>query len=211
LRIAVADADAAAGQRYRDVLSRLGHESFVGASAAALAELCRVAAPDLVIVDAGLPECGGIAAAWAVCREQTIPFILLLDDDLPMSAYDALDGPFFGCLHKPVAEPVLRAAVTLALRMFEQAQARQSEIVALRKQLEDRKVIERAKGVVGRRVGVVEDEAYRRLRKYASDRNLKLVDAARIILAADAEFAALEACEGRLELTNGWTHGSLRR
>ena len=53
-------------------------------------------------------------------------------------------------------------------------------------------LVERAKGAVTRRVGVPEDEAYRRLRKYASDRNQKLAEAARLILDAEEIFRALD-------------------
>ncbi|MGD9714113.1 MAG: ANTAR domain-containing protein, partial [Thermomicrobiales bacterium] len=57
--------------------------------------------------------------------------------------------------------------------------------------LEDRKLIERAKGSLMRRLGVDEEESFRRLRKSASAKNLKLVEMARQVLAAEAVFAEL--------------------
>jgi hypothetical protein len=64
--------------------------------------------------------------------------------------------------------------------------------------LEDRKVIERAEGnVMRRRRRVSEDEAYRRLRKLASDRNLKLVAVGQTVLKVEEMFQALEEGEPR--------------
>ena len=48
----------------------------------------------------------------------------------------------------------------------------------MRQALEDRKVVERAKGAVMRRLGLGEDEAFRRLRKLANDQNRKVVEVA---------------------------------
>ncbi|HEY1381139.1 MAG TPA: ANTAR domain-containing protein, partial [Gemmataceae bacterium] len=58
---------------------------------------------------------------------------------------------------------------------------------------EERKVIERAKGAVVRRVGVQEEDAFRRLRRFASDRNMKLAEVARKVLAAEEVFHDLDA------------------
>ena len=66
------------------------------------------------------------------------------------------------------------------------------EAAGLRQALEDRKVIERAKGAIMRRLGVPEAEAFDRLLRQASDRNRKLVEVAQEILTAEEIFQALE-------------------
>jgi len=53
-------------------------------------------------------------------------------------------------------------------------------------------VIERAKGIVTKRLRVEEDEAFRRLRKRSSDSNQKLVDVARLVVQAEEIFHTLE-------------------
>ncbi len=53
------------------------------------------------------------------------------------------------------------------------------------KSLEDRKIIERAKGILMKRSALGEDEAFRRLQKLASEKNLKLVELARMLTTAD--------------------------
>ena len=58
----------------------------------------------------------------------------------------------------------------------------------LRGALEDRKVIERAKGILMKKAGLNEPEAFLRLQKLARDQNQKMVEVARMILRADKAF-----------------------
>src|SRR5262249_46704834 len=95
-------------------------------------------------------------------------------------------------LIKPIDPEQLKAAITLAVLRFQHYLALRKEAADLRQALEDRKVIERAKGAVIRRVGVPEAEAFRRLRRHASDHNLKLVEVAKRILAAEEVFRGLD-------------------
>jgi PAS domain S-box-containing protein len=63
--------------------------------------------------------------------------------------------------------------------------AAREEANILRQALEDRKLIERAKGIVMKRAHLDEDDAYRRLQKLASEKNTKLADLARTIITAE--------------------------
>src|SRR5439155_18125433 len=114
------------------------------------------------------------------------------DGDPTERTADALGDPVFACLVKPVTAAQLAPGITLAVRHFEEAQALRRQVADLTRQLEERKVIERAKGVVVRRVAVNEAEAFVRMRRFASDRNLKLVEVARSVLAAEEVFGQLE-------------------
>jgi response regulator NasT len=105
----------------------------------------------------------------------------------------------FACLLKPLKEADLTVAVVVALRQFEQLESAQKEAADLRKALEDRKLTERAKGLLMRYAGVGEEEAYRRLRKLASDQNRKLVEVAQAVLAAGEVFRQMEELGARLE------------
>jgi AmiR/NasT family two-component response regulator len=76
--------------------------------------------------------------------------------------------------------------------LFARLQALQDEAAALRATLEERKLIERAKGALVKRLELDEEEAYRKLRGYASDRNLRLAIVARDVIAAEDVFRSLE-------------------
>jgi response regulator NasT len=102
-------------------------------------------------------------------------------------------------LVKPVSEADVEAAVHVAMYRFKQYQAVRQETRDLKHTQEDRKVIERAKGVLRRRLALDEQEAFRTLRQVADNRNRKLAEVAQEILAADQVFQRMEdeACSGR--------------
>ena len=74
------------------------------------------------------------------------------------------------------------------MRRFEQFQALRREAADLKQALEDRKLIERAKGMLMKKAQLDEAEAFRRLQKLASDKNRKLVEIAKILLTAEEAF-----------------------
>jgi response regulator NasT len=193
LRIAVADDEPDVREFYERFLPRLGHEvASVAENGQELVAQCRQSRPDLIITDVRMPGLDGLDAIEAVFREQAVPVIVVTayaDDAWVQRAQAA---GVFSYLLKPVTDRELGPAITLAWRQFEQFQALRQEAANLRQSLEDRKVVERAKGVVTRRVGVPEAEAFRRLRKYASDHNRKLVEVAQQVLAAEEVFHALD-------------------
>jgi response regulator NasT len=90
-----------------------------------------------------------------------------------------------GYLVKPIKHADLESVIALAMRRFEQFEALRQEANYLRQALEDRKIIERAKGILMKKVRLDEQGAFRRLQKLASDKNLKLVEIARMILTAE--------------------------
>ena len=87
-----------------------------------------------------------------------------------------------GYLVKPIKPPDLEPVIALAMRRFEQFQVLRKEAADMRQALEDRKVIERAKGILMKRGQLDEQEAFRRLQKLASDRSQKLAEVAKMVL-----------------------------
>ena len=78
--------------------------------------------------------------------------------------------------------------IAIAVSRFSQFQALHKEASDLRQALSDRKVIERAKGILMKKAGLDEAGAFRRLQKLASDKNRKLVEIASIIMTAEEAF-----------------------
>ena len=86
---------------------------------------------------------------------------------------------------KPVSEEDLLPAIALALTRFNQFQALRQEVSNLREALEARKTIEKAKGILMRRLNLTEDEAFRRLQRQSQESNHKLAQVAEAIVVAD--------------------------
>jgi AmiR/NasT family two-component response regulator len=169
LRIAIAEDEPDLRDYFQRILPRLGHEvvAAVG-NGRDLVEQCRSLQPDLVITDIKMPHMDGIEAAAQISRQHAVPVILV-------SAY----------LVKPIKQADLEPAIAIAMRRFEQFRALHKEAADLRQALEDRKVVERAKGILMKRIELDEEQAFRRLQKLASDKNQKLAGIAQMIVTAE--------------------------
>jgi response regulator NasT len=193
LRIAVADDEPRMRDWFRRILPLLGHEVVAAVETGReLVEQCRAKKPDLIITDINMPDMDGIDAAAEIYKEQAIPVILV-------SAYHdanlierAEADHVMAYLVKPIKQAHLEPAIALATRRFDQFQELRKQAADLRQALEDRKVIERAKGLLMKQARLDEDEAFRRLQKMARDKNLKLVDTAKMVLAVGEALAPPE-------------------
>jgi len=189
LRIAVADDEPDMRDYFRKILPRLGHHVVVAAETGReLVEQCRKARPDLVITDIKMPDMDGIDAATQIYLEKPIPVILVSAYHDPELIARAEADHILGYLVKPIKQSDLEPTIALAVRRFEQFEALRKEAADLRQALEDRKVIERAKGLLMKKVGLDEQEAFRRLQKLAMDSNRKMVEVAHMVLTAEEAF-----------------------
>jgi AmiR/NasT family two-component response regulator len=192
LRIAVADDEPDRRLFFRELLPHLGHQVVVEATGKELVERCRTARPELVIPDVRMPDMDSLQAAVEINREGEMPVILATgyhDQDLMARA---AANYIMAYLAKPVKPPDVQAAVHLAMLRFGHFQTLAKEAADLGQALDDRKLIKRANGAVMKRLDVSEEDAFRRLRKHASDSNCKLVEVAREVAAAEDFFTQLE-------------------
>jgi response regulator NasT len=185
LRVAIADDEPLIRRWLQDVLPDLGHQVVVAAeNGKQLVEGCLTAKPDLVISDIRMPEMDGIDAALAISEQTPAPIILVSafhDDDL---IERASTSHVMAYLIKPIGQPDLEAAIAVAHRRYQQIESLQAEAGELRQSLEDRKTIEKAKGLLMKFAKLGEEEAFRQMQKMACDKNLKLIEVARRILEA---------------------------
>ncbi len=186
LRILIGDDESIRLMSLRKQLQTLGYqvvaEASNGAEAVALAAATR---PDLAILDIKMPGEDGIEAAQEITRGRPIPIILLTAYNETELVERAAQANISAYLMKPVAEEDLLPAITLALIRFRQFEALRREVSDLREALEARKVIERAKGILMRRLNLSEEEAFRRLQRQSQDGNRRLAQVAEAIIMAD--------------------------
>jgi two-component system, response regulator PdtaR len=186
LRIAVADDEPGMLVYFRKILPRLGHEVVSAAKTGTeLVEHCRTHHPDLVITDVNMPDLDGIDAANEIYRQEPIPVILVSAHHDSELIKRAEADHILAYLVKPIKQAHLEPAIAIAMRRFEQFEELRRQASDLRQALDDRKVIERAKGLLMKKAGYDEQEAFHRLQKLASERNLKLVQLAQMILMAE--------------------------
>jgi two-component system, response regulator PdtaR len=159
-----------------------------GTTAEKLMPRLKAAAPGaalIVITDIRMPDMDGSDAATQIYRQAAIPVILV-------SAYhdagvirQAEADHIMAYLVKPIKQADLEPAISIAMRRFEQFQELRKETSDLKQALEDRKIIEKAKGIVMKKAGMDEHDAFRRLQRLPSDKNRKLIEIAQMILTAE--------------------------
>jgi response regulator NasT len=193
LKIAIADDERETREFLHEAVVRLGHEVVVEVGdGRRLTEQCKITKPDLILADIKMPGMDGLDAAIEVNRDRPTPVVLISghheDAVLNRIGIDSV----MAYLVKPIKEVDLKTAIAVARSRFQQYLGVAKEAAELRQALEDRKLVERAKGTVMRRLHIDEEEAFRRLRKFASDHNRKLVDVAAKIVASEEVFHQLE-------------------
>jgi response regulator NasT len=186
LRVLIADDESIRLMSLRVQLAALGHQVVAEASTGEEAVvLAATSLPDLAILDIRMPGMDGIEAAERITRSRPIPIILLTAYSDEQLVARAAQTSISAYLMKPVAEDDLLPAISLALARFRQFQALQQEVTDLKDALESRKVVERAKGILMRRLDLSEEEAFRRLQKQSQDTNRRLAEVAQALITAD--------------------------
>lgn len=185
LRIVVADDEADMREYFSEMIPDLGHQLLaVAATGAELLEHCRKLQPDLIITDIRMPDGDGLAAAKQFASERFTPVILFTAFHDSNILTQAADAHVFAYLVKPIERAQLESAIAIAWQRFEQFQGLRQETSDLRQALEDRKVIEKAKGILMKHRQLDEDSAFRRLQKLSRDENKKMAEIARMIVLA---------------------------
>jgi response regulator NasT len=193
LRIAVADDELDMRDYFATILPLLGHEVVaVSSNGKALVDACRATRPDLIITDIKMPDMDGIDAAAQIYRDRPVPIILVSAFHDAEFIRRAEADHILAYLVKPIKQADLEPAIAIATRRFEQFEALRKEATDLKQALEDRKVIEKAKGLLMKKTGLDEHDAFRRLQKLSSDRNLKLIEIAKMLLTAEEAFGPIK-------------------
>lgn len=186
LRIVIADDESLHLMSLRAQLETLGHRVVGEAEdGETTLKLLRDLHPDLAILDIKMPEPDGIQVAEAIMRESPLPIILLTAYSEGSLAERAASAHVAAYLMKPVSSQDLMPAVALAMSRFNEFQTLNKEVTDLRDALETRKVIERAKGILMRRLNLSEEEAFRRMQKRSQNENKKMSEIASAVIMAD--------------------------
>lgn len=189
LRIVVADDEQDVRDYFTELLPGLGHQ-VVGCAATGndLFRQCCAEQPDLIITDIRMPDGDGLSAVKQYTAERFVPVVLVtafLDQEILQQACDA---QVFAYLVKPIGRPQLESGIAIAWQRFEQFESLRQEAANLRQALSDRKLIERAKGILMKQAQLDEEAAFRRLHKLAREENKKLAQIAQMIITAHRAF-----------------------
>lgn len=188
LRVLVAEDDHLDRSTLVDLLGALGHlvVAQVSSGTEAVAQ-ARLLAPDAVLLDQHLPEASGVEAAAAIARELPGTAVVLITGDLALqlSPEQVRDSAAVALLAKPAPPGTLDATLRMAVTQSRALVEARREADEARQALEARKLIERAKGILMRRTGTSEQEAYRIMQRSSQDRSVPMVEIARAVLESE--------------------------
>jgi response regulator NasT len=189
-RVAIADADPNTLEFLALTLRNLGHD--VLSRAPTMKQLRDVTGDveiDLIVGEAKSEGCLQTLQKWSDTR--SIPAILTSRETELASLEKNLAHQIFGVLVKPIREAELAATIVVATQRFHEFEQLRKEANCLRKALDDRKIIERAKGIVMKKCGLDEAEAFKHLQQLSRNHRQQLVDIAQGLLIAESAFGPI--------------------
>src|SRR3954453_18182314 len=148
-------------------------------------DVCRRTLPDLVLMDIEMPGLDGLSAARQIARDHGTPVVILTAHGHPNLIEQAVEGGGVHYLLKPVTSPSLHAAIQVAVARSREVKTLRDNVNSLELTLRERKVIERAKGILMTRRNMSEPEAFRFLQRQSQDRRMPMAKLAESIVQAD--------------------------
>ena len=151
-RVVVADDEPNSLATLQNYLVQAGHFAIAEAhSSDELIQHCQATRPDLIITDAKLGGVDVLSAVGNLFDAQNIPALIVSTHQNDELIDRAIACGVFGFLVKPIRAEDLTVAVTAAMGLFEEFQVLRKDAAEMRQNLEDRKIIEQAKGVIMRK------------------------------------------------------------
>jgi two-component system, response regulator / RNA-binding antiterminator len=185
LRILVVDHNAERAAVVRQALVEVGgYRVEVAPKAGDLLTLLRTAQPDVLVVDLDLPDRDTIEQLRVATRERPRPIVMFVDQSDSSMMHAAIDAGVSAYVVDGLSASRVRPVLDVAIARFKAFDALRRELDSTRSQLAERKIIDRAKGILMRAKGVSEDEAYERMRRAAMNEQKKLAEIAQSIITA---------------------------
>ena len=174
-RVVIAEDEAIIRLDLKETLEEEGYE-VVGETGRGdkAVELVRELRPDLAILDIKMPGMDGLAAARIINSEKLCGVLVLTAFSQREIVEDARDAGALAYLVKPFQKSDLVPAIEVAIGRFRELRALTGEIDALGEQLEARKAIERAKGILMDELKMTEQDAFAFIQRRAMSERSKM-------------------------------------
>ena len=138
--------------------------------------------PDMIIVDAESQARDALEHVVVATRDARRPIVMFTNDNDTSHVKDAVAAGVSAYIVAGLSSERIRPILDVAMARFQHEQALRQELADTKVELQDRKVIDRAKGMLMQRQGLSEQTAYDKLRKTAMDKSLKVVEVAQRML-----------------------------
>jgi response regulator NasT len=185
LKVVIADDEALIRLDISEMLTEAGYEVIGEASNGEEAlDLVTKLKPDLAILDVQMPVMDGLKAASFINDKMLAPVLLLTAFSQVDIVEKAKKAGVLAYIVKPVREEQLFPAIQIAVSRFKEIKDFSEELGSVKEALDNRIILDRAKGILMDAYGLKEDEAYKKLRQYAMNKRLSLKEVAKIVIKA---------------------------
>jgi response regulator NasT len=186
LRVMLVDRDPERAELLEQALAEAGHRVIarVGDNAALAAEVAK-RQPDVIVIDMEAPGRDTLEQMREIARDRPKPIILFSDERDPAYIRQAVQAGVSAYVVDGLSRERVMPIVEVAVARFREFQALREELESAKTELADRKVIDKAKGLLMKKKNMDENQAYQFLRKTAMSRNLKLIEVARVLIALE--------------------------
>lgn len=138
--------------------------------------------PDLIIMDIKMPKLNGLKASKVITQKYNIPILLLTAYSQKDFVDKAKEANIVGYIVKPVSSDRLIPSVEIALHQAEVSKQYEEKVKEADKRLKERKLVEKAKGVLMERFGYSEEVSFRKMRKMSMNKQVTLEKVAKHII-----------------------------
>lgn len=185
MRVMLVDDDIQRLEMLEQALCAAGHSVVARIDAGAdLLAAARQSRPDIVLIDVDAPGRDTLESLAQINRDDPMPVVLFAAKSDAASIRRAMRAGVCAYVVDGLSPGRLQPVMEVAIARFAEHQALKRELDEAKGRLADRRDIDRAKGLLMQRRGLTEEQAYEQLRKTAMNRNLKIGDAARAVIAA---------------------------
>lgn len=140
--------------------------------------------PDVIVIDLGNPNRDMLENMFQLSKAVQRPIAMFVDKSDQASIEAAVDAGVSAYVVDGLKQERVKPILDMAISRFNAFSRMSRELAAVKSELESRKVIDRAKGILMSTRGLSEAAAYALLRKTAMDQNRKIVDIAESLITA---------------------------
>ncbi len=138
--------------------------------------------PDVIIIDMQSPDRDTLESMHMINREQPRPVVMFAEKSDQVTIAEAVKAGVSAYVVDGLNANRIQPIMEVAIARFQEYQGLKNELAKTKSDLADRKLIDKAKGIIMTQRKCTEDDAYKALRKLAMDRNEKLVEVAKSVI-----------------------------
>jgi response regulator NasT len=184
LRVLIIDSSLERSAILEQALNDANHE-VVGrfASSASLTAKVTELKPDIVIIDIESPDRDTLENMRHVTRDNPKPIVMFAEQGDSETIQSAIRAGVSAYVVDGLSKNRVKPVMDVAIARFREFQALQNELIEVKNKLADRKFIDKAKGMLIEKYRMTEEDAYSALRKMAMNRNQRIAEVARNVIA----------------------------